>query len=585
MQGTPRRPRFRSLGLGAAVAVSALACAPPPALASHSQIAIMQDDTALLANPGPTLQEMRHLGVEMVRVTVRWSYIAPNPLSFRRPSFNATDPNAYPAINWAPYDAIVADANNDGIRVLFDVTGFAPFWAQGSGASRYKAKYEIDRGFEPSASAYGQFVRAVGTRYSGTFTPPGSPTALPRVSAWELYNEPNFGEDLAPQAIDHSQVLWAPVMLRPLLNAAWSALRATGHGSDTKVIGALAARGIYIPASRGFGNPGTYGGTPPIDFIRELYCLDSSYRPYRGAAAAARQCPTTAAASRRFRAQNPALFSASGWSIHPYQLTNDANAPPDMTRYHSPDFVALSQVSNMASALDRAQRVYGSGKRFPIWNDEYGYITSPPVIDAPVPNCHCKYVSPSTAAYYLNWAEYMSWANPRLASFSQFELYDPNPTLNVPNYGGFASGLIYYATVLGGQPKASYFAYRLPIYLPRTSTRLGNALKVWGDVRPAPLAMADGDGPQYVQIQFEQAPGAQWILEKTVKVTDPHGYFETSVAFPSSGYVRIAWTYPLSDTNLASNLVTPAQTTVGPSGYIEPLGNPTNSRSVKITIT
>jgi hypothetical protein len=579
------RPRRRSLALTAAVALSTLVWAPAPALASHGQIAIMQDDTALLANPGPTLQEMRHLGVGMVRVTVRWSYIAPDPLSFRRPTFKATDPNAYPAIGWAPYDAIVEDAHADGIKVLFDVTAFAPYWAQSAGASRYKAKYEIDRAFEPSVSAYGQFVRAVGTRYSGTFTPLGSATPLPRVSAWELYNEPNFGEDLAPQAIDHSQVLWAPVMLRPLLNAAWSALRATGHGSDTTVIGALAVRGIYLPASRGFGNPGTYGETPPLNFIRDLYCVDSNYHPYRGAAAAARQCPTSAAASRRFRAQNPSLFAASGWSVHPYQLGNDANAPPNITRYHSPDFVALAQVSNMASALDRVERVYGSGKRFPIWNDEYGYITDAPVSIPPFPNCRCHYVSPATAAYYLNWAEYMSWANPRLASFSQFLLYDPNPVLNVPNYGGFASGLIYYPTILAGQPKATYFAYRLPLYLPKTSTRLGNALTVWGDVRPAPLAVSDGDGPQFVQIQFQQFPGAQWILEKTLQVTDPNGYFETSVAFPSSGYVRIAWTYPQSDARLVSNLVTPPQTTVGPSGYIEPLGNTANSRTVKITIT
>ena len=584
MQGISKRPRRRPLGLAVAVALSALACAPAPALASHSQVAIMQDDTALLANPGPTLQEMRHLGVQMVRVTVRWSYIAPNPLSFRRPNFNATDPNAYPAPSWAPYDAIVEDAHNDGIKVLFDVTAFAPFWAQGPGARRYKAKYETDRAFEPSASAYGQFVRAVGIRYSGTFKPLGSTTALPRVSAWELYNEPNFGEDLAPQAIDDSRVLWAPVMLRGLLNAAWNALRATGHRSDTTVIGALAARGAHIARRRG-GLPGTYGETPPLEFIRELYCVDSRYRRYRGSAAAVRHCPASAAASRRFRAQNPALFSSSGWSIHPYQLTADANAPPDTTRYHDPDFVALSQLPKMASTLDRVQRVYRSGKRFPLWNDEYGYITDAPVVAPPVKTCHCHFVSPATAAYYLNWAEYMSWANPRIASFSQYELYDPNPILNVVSYGGFASGLIYYPTVLGGKPKAGYFAYRLPIYVPRTSTRLGNPLRVWGDVRPAPFAVADGDGPQYVQIQFQQSPGAQWILEKTVKVTDPHGYFETSVAFPSSGYVRIAWTYPQADTNLASNLVTPAQTTVGPGGYIEPLGNPTNSRSVKITIT
>ncbi len=581
MQATPERNGLRALAVAAAVLLG-FAWAAAPALASHSQIAIMQDDTSLLANPGPTLQEMRHLGVEMVRVTVRWSYIAPAPTSRRRPHFNATNPSAYPSGNWAPYDAIVRDAHADRIKVLFDVTAFAPYWAEGANPGRYKAHYRIDEAFEPSASAYGQFVQAVGTRYGGTFRPAGSVAALPRVSAWEIYNEPNFGEDLAPQAIDHSQVLWAPVMWRSLLNAAWGALRGSGHGSDTKVVGALAARGGHFAVRKGYGLPGTYGETPPLEFIRDLYCVDRQYHPYRGAAAAVRMCPTTAAASRHFRAQNPGLFSPSGWSIHPYQLTRDANAPPDSTRYHDPDFVALSQLPNMARTLDRIQRVYGSGKRFPIWNDEYGYITDPPVAEADR-GCGCHFVSPATAAAYMNWAEYILWVNPRIASTSQYLLYDPNPTFNTPEYGGFASGLIYYPTVLGGQPKRTYFAYRLPIFMPKTQARVGNRLEVWGDVRPAPYAAADGDGAQYVQIQFQQSPGGQWITEKTVRVTDPHGYFETPVAFPSSGSVRIAWTYPPPDVSLASNLVTPSQT-VGPGGYIEPLA-PTTSRTVKITIT
>ncbi len=582
MQATTRRNSLRAIAVGAVAVLLGMAWTAAPVYASHAQIAIMQDDNALLANPGPTLHEMRHLGVQMVRVTVRWSAVAPAPTSRRRPNFNATNPNAYPRGNWAPYDAIVQDAHGDGLKVLFDVSAFAPYWAQGANPGRYRAHYSADEAFEPSASAYAQFVRAVGSRYSGSFRPAGSLTALPRVSAWEVYNEPNFGEDLAPQAIDHSQVLWAPVMWRSLLNAAWGALRATGHGSDTKVIGALAARGGHFAVRKGFGLPGTYGETPPLEFIREVYCVDRQFHPYRGAAAAVRMCPTTSAASRRFRSQNPGLFSSTGWSVHPYQLTADANAPPDTTRYHNPDYVALSQLPRMASTLDRIQRVYGSGKRFPIWNDEYGYITDPPVYGEVYPRCQCHYLSPSTAGAYINWAEYMSWLNPRVASTSQYLLYDPNPTLNTPQYGGFASGLLYYPTVLGGKPKPDYFAYRLPVFMPKTSTRVGNTLQVWGDVRTAPYAVADGDGPQFVQVEFQSSPGGQWVSEKTLRVTDPHGYFETSVAFPSSGSVRIAWTYPTTDVSLASNLVTPTQT-VGPNGYFEPLA-PTTSRSVKITL-
>jgi hypothetical protein len=31
-----------------------------------------------------------------------------------------------------------------------------------------------------------------------------------------------------------------------------------------------------------------------------------------------------------------------------------------------------------------------------------------------------------------------------------------------------------------------------------------------------------------------------------VVLTDPYGYFDTRVTFPSSGRVRIAWSYPRS---------------------------------------
>jgi hypothetical protein len=156
----------------------------------------------------------------------------------------------------------------------------------------------------------------------------------------------------------------------------------------------------------------------------------------------------------------------------------------------------------------------------------------------------------------------------------QYLLYDPNPTVGTPEYGGFASGLVFYPTVMGGGPKASYYAYRLPIYLPRTTTRHGRKLEVWGAVRPAPYALLDTGEPQYVQIQLHPASGGSWQTIQTLRITDPHGYFDSRVAFPSSGQVRISWTYPPTDGALSSSLVT---------GYTEPLGA-TSSRTVQISI-
>src|SRR5690349_16523994 len=115
--------------------------AAPAAMASGRQVSLFEDDVALLQNPVQSLQELRHLGVTMVRVNIRWSFIAPDADSRKRPSFNASDPNAYPAKYWAPYDALVRTANADGIKLLFTPTAFAPLWAQGPNPQKYGAHY------------------------------------------------------------------------------------------------------------------------------------------------------------------------------------------------------------------------------------------------------------------------------------------------------------------------------------------------------------------------------------------------------------------------------------------------------------
>ncbi len=359
-------------------------------------------------------------------------------------------------------------------------------------------------------------------------------------------------------------------MYRQLADSAWSALAATGHRRDTILIGALAAAGAQAGPGRRDpqGLPGTYGETKPLVFIRELYCLTPGYHRYLGAAAAIRGCPATNAGYRRFKSEHPVLFAASGFSDHPYVLSK--GLPPNKAASSDPSYAQFSQLPRFAAMLDQAQRAYGSGKHFPIWNTEYGYITCPP-------NCNHGYVSPTTAATYINWAEYLSWLNPRLASTMQYLLHDPSPTVGTPELGGFATGLIFYPTVRRGAAKPSYYAYRMPIFLPHPTARHGQSVLVWGAVRPAPFAVADGDGPQSAEIQF--APrGRGWQTVKTVPITDPHGYFETSVAFPSSGSVRVLWHYPTFDPSIY-----PYQTQ-SISVYAEPLA-PAVSRTASVTIS
>ncbi|MBV8990719.1 MAG: hypothetical protein JO372_19385 [Solirubrobacterales bacterium] len=495
--------------------VLALVLAVPVAAAnaSSTQEASFQDNRLLLFDPpllDQTLQTLRQLGVERLRISVVWDRIAPDPnLRTPPPGFDASDPADYPAAGWLPYDTIVTQAARYGMRVNFDLIGGAPLWATGGRAPAPNMAHV----WYPSPSAYGAFATAVGRRYSGAYTPPGASASLPRVSFWSIWNEPNVGtSSLSPQTVHGVEV--APQLYRSIANAAFEALLSTGHrpGEDTILVGEL--------ASTGHLDPGSGLGMQPLRFLRALYCLDSSYRQLRGAPAAARGCPTTAAASSQFRAANPALFDATGWSHHPYDLLMAPNVPAPPAE---PDWVTFADLGKLERALDRAQRVYGSDKKFPIYLTEFGYETNPPRPDFST--------TPALQAQYIDEGEYMAWRDPRVRTLTEYLLQDAPPG-GGSSVSAFASGLLF----ANGAPKPAFDAYRLPLWMPSVKARHGDSLEVWGCVRPAKHYPRQQIGP--VQIQ---------LAERTVRsiaITNPQGYFDVHISFPHSGSVRLAWRYP-----------------------------------------
>ncbi|MBV9336685.1 MAG: hypothetical protein JO243_12425 [Solirubrobacterales bacterium] len=537
-----RRVRTLAAALGAIAVASLFVGMPAAASASAGQVSIIQDSSRVLADSLRTLARFRALGVSMVRVTVVWAQIAPDWEAREPPRvFDASDPASYPEANWAPYDEIVRTAAADGIALDLTLSGGAPRWAEGPGLPLAALDNQF-WAWRPSASAFGRFAQAVGERYSGSYVPPGQTTPLPRVSFWAIWNEPNFGEDLGPQAVDGSTVATGPSMYRSLVSEAWNALQATGHGGDTILIGEFAPFGLSAVGTRRRpqGLPGQFGQTKPLRFLRTLYCLDSGYRPLRGSAARAVGCPTTGAGSRAFRRSNPGLFKATGLADHPYPH----DQPPTIETSRDPDLAPFPRLPNLERALDRVQQVYGSHRRLPIYSTEYGYITSPPG--------HSGFVPVATAAYYLNWAEYLSWKQPRIASTTQYLLYDPPPEPKTQGGGGFASGLLFSS----GQAKPSYAAYRLPLYLPVVSGRRARPLEVWGCVRPARYAILDSGEPQIAEIQFAAQGSAAYATLRTVLVRDPGNcYFDVRMRLPSSGSVRLAYTYPPGALPLAGTTV------------------------------
>ena len=70
------------------------------------------------------------------------------------------------------------------------------------------------------------------------------------------------------------------------------------------------------------------------------------------------------------------------------------------------------------------QRRYGSSKKMQVWNTEFGYWSVPPTKVDPVKQ-KGQAISQRTAAFYMNWAEYLSYQNPRLMSYSQYPFVDP----------------------------------------------------------------------------------------------------------------------------------------------------------------
>jgi hypothetical protein len=503
---------------------------------------MFQEDAQVLTHPRRTLQTLRSLGVNVVRLNVQWASIAPDAASLTPPTqFNASDPGAYPPGNWARVDRVVRQASADGLQLDFLLTGGAPLWATGPTAPQAERG---SGGWDPSPIAYEHFVQAVATRYSGTYTPRGASSPLPRIDFWEIWSEPNWGPSLQPQLALDPVRIDAAREYRLLVDAAWTALHRTGHAGDTVVIGSLSPRGITVPPNSALAAAVDVSG--PLAFTRTLYCVDSSFRPLRGRAATLVGCPGTDSGSASFRRAHPALFEVSGYGIHPYPIS----LPPTEADSTNPDTVEFSQIPHMASVLDRLGRVYGSHRQLPVYNTEYGYITNPP-------NPGTEYPSPVTAARYENWAEYLTWRNPRIATAMQFTLYDGGTAKNAVHNVGFTTGLLF----SNGAPKATFYAYRMPIFMPATKAGPDHPLEVWGCARPARYAYFDTHQPQYVDVQFRTGSSGPFRTLRTVRITDARGYFDVRVKFPASGTVRLRWSYPSSDPRLRDPLM-PGQTTI-----------------------
>ncbi|MEA2427114.1 MAG: hypothetical protein QOF37_742 [Thermoleophilaceae bacterium] len=489
---------IRILG-AAALALTALLAVAGTASAGRSQPTMLQDDKVLIGGSqqqrDARLDELKGLGVDIVKVRLSWRYIAPGGTSRTKPSFNATDPNAYPASAWAPYDAVVRGAAARGMGVFFQLGGSAPEWA--TGGSRNSSVNE------PNANEFKSFVQAVGTRYSGSFggsagggTPGGLPipvagllgsgagatsaaSALPRVTAYSVWNEPNLKSWLSPQV--KNGVPYAPVLYRRLMYAAADGLSASGHGSDQLLLGEL------LP----FARSGRTGTTKirPVAFLRELGCVDSHYRPYRGKAAKLRGC------TGKFR-----KVPGTGVAFHPYTLGGGPNVPTP-----NRDDASISTLSRVTGAVDRLFSKHRIAKRrMPLWITEFGFQSNPPD----------RYATPlGKIPGFMGQSERIAYKNSRVLSYSQY------PLLDDPALGGFQSGLRF----KNNKPKGGvYNAFAHTIYVRRIS---GSRVEVFGCERAASSGAAT--------IQARTGAKGKWKTVASAAVNQL-GYFDRTVKLSSA---------------------------------------------------
>jgi hypothetical protein len=225
-------------------------------------------------------------------------------------------------------------------------------------------------------------------------------------------------------------------------------------------------------------------------------------------------------------AQNPALFSLSGWAHHPYELTFSPTTVPDRPK----DYVTAANLPLLTDQLDRIMARYGvTRERIPLYLTEFGYQTDPPDSFG---------VSQAKQAEYLNEVERIAWRNPRVRTLSQFLLYDdapiPGTTKSDKWASSFQTGLRFGpGSGRDGRAKPALDAYRVALFVPDRTVSAKRRMPLWARVRP-------GTGKRTVEVQIRGTKGG-YRKRRSLRTTT-HGFVSTTVTVRTGDRgVRLAY--------------------------------------------
>jgi hypothetical protein len=351
----------------------------------------------------------------IARIGVSWSGIAPQDPG---PGFDPSDPQS-PGYEWTRLDAVVRDVTAHGLRVLFTVNS-APSWAEGPGRP-----VNADPGsWEPSAAAFGAFGQALATRYDGSFPDPLLPgAALPRVDLFEAWNEPNLDDYLSPQW--EGTTLVGPSLYRGLLNHFYAGVK-SAQPTATVIAGSTAP----------FGDPPGGSRTPPVQFLRSLFCLEGGeLKPVA--------CP------------EPAHFDIL--AHHPIAVGPPLESAASPLDASTPDLGRLTAVLRRA---EQAHTVQPAGRK-QLWVTEFWYDSDPPDPHGVPLFRQARWYEQDL---YLFWKQGAS-----VAVCLQVGDSPPGKGYEYTNQSG-----VYF---LDGRPKPSLTAFRFPLVAER---RDRDHVFVWG---------------------------------------------------------------------------------------------------------
>lgn len=452
-----------------------LALTSASALASKSQFTIIEDPSRIFS-PDPTqrtasLDETKELGAKFVKIPVNWRSYAPDGDSTTKPAGDLTDPSSYPAGVWDVLDNAVSSAQSRNLKVWLMISAPAPRWAVSQETSPGLGAYL------PDAKAYADFVKAVGRRYSS-------------VHYWSFWNEVNLKRFMQPQS--KSGLVQSAIHYRDMYRAAYSAIGAAGHRSDTITLGELLPRSQALSPS---------ANTRPLTWLRTFFCIDKKGKVLKGRAASKNKCT-------KFKS-----IKSSGLAYHPY---NAFNGPLSIEKA-SKDNASIGYLPRVEKLLDQANKAkHLSTRKMKIYNTEYGFQTDPP--DDTTGNPITK------VPFYLNASEYLSWTDSRVASYSQYLLVDD------VEQSAFQSGLRY---ADGSKKEDIYAAFQTPFMVFKTAS--SNKVLVWGCLR------AKKSGTTSAKLEVKK--GSSWTAVKSIPVSTSNGYFSSTVSLSGakSKVYRVSW--------------------------------------------